>query len=547
MDNNSVVLSVLDAVIAAASLTLRYSSILFVRFTDGEISPLTNTYKHPIGKRHLDRIYGSFATFLLAFSMQFLLIKHNKLRLKRRPGVAPFLGIIDSNRPFSTVAGFFINLLCLGAVLDFLFRGHFLHHSSDLAFSRVGYVDSSTARIVVRAPISDYVEITITGGASDVDKPKPILLKSEFDYVGTFLVEGLKANTSYTYSTNASHVGSFRTLTQPSSGPKRWSLASSSCIKPFYPYSPTDHGLRIKGLEYLSNYVSGNPVEMVLFLGDFIYIDLPIPLGWDVNAYSTAYRQVYASPSWSPQLRSLPWLHVYDDHEIINDWAANETGLYDTAMQPFWNYHGYANPPSEFGTGKTYYIFRHGGVAFFVLDTRRYRSDNAKTDGPEKTMLGVEQLAALKKWLETESDWKVVVSSVPFTRNWRGPDSADSWSGFLWEREIILDTMKQNGGAIILSGDRHEHATTKFPPKDPGDKPVIEFSTSPLNQFYEPFDRFYKEIEETDISIHSHPWGTSKFGRVTFDTTEENRFQVHYDLIVDGLKVWEYDWEVKKD
>ncbi|OBS23122.1 hypothetical protein FPOA_03681 [Fusarium poae] len=451
MNNNSVVLSVLDAIIAAASLTLRYSSILFVRF------------------------------------------------------------------------------------------------HADLSFSRVGYVDSSTARIVVRAPVSDYIEIKITGGEVDVNNPKPVLLEKRLDFTKTFLVEGLEADTSYNYSTNASHVGSFRTLAHPGSGPKRWSLVSSSCIKPFYPYNPVDHGLRIKGLEHLSNYVSEHPVEMVLFLGDFIYIDLPIPLGWDVDAYTTAYRQVYASPSWSPQLRSLPWLHVYDDHEIINDWAANETGLYDTAMQPFWNYHRYANPPSEFGARKTYYTFRHGGVAFFVLDTRRYRSHNAMADGPEKTMLGAEQRAALTKWLQTESDWKVVVSSVPFTRNWRGPDSADSWSGFLWERDIILDTMKQNGGAVILSGDRHEHATTKFPPKTSGDKPVIEFSTSPLNQFYEPFDRFHKEIEDTDISLYSYPWGTSKFGRVTFDTSDEGRFKVYYELVVDGVKVWELEWELESD
>jgi alkaline phosphatase D len=133
--------------------------------------------------------------------------------------------------------------------------------------------------------------------------------------------------------------------------------------------------------------------------------------------------------------------------------------------------------------------------------------------------------------------------------------------------------MKQNGGAVILSGvsnvvfvlslvlahsngldriltfsqDRHEHATTKFPPKTSGDKPVIEFSTSPLNQFYEPFDRFHKEIEDTDISLYSYPWGTSKFGRVTFDTSDEGRFKVYYELVVDGVKVWELEWELESD
>ncbi|KAF4340438.1 alkaline phosphatase D [Fusarium beomiforme] len=532
MDTISLILSVIDAVIAATALTLRYTSLLFLRF-------------HPIGKKYLDRIYGSFAIFLFAFAVQFILLKCNKRHLRRSPGSALFLGLIDVNRPFSTAGSFLINLACLVAVFDFLSRGHLFHQSTELSFSRVGYVDSSTARIVLRAPISDHVEITVT--SSSLGEPQTyqigsVFLDAKSDYLGTILIQNLKPNTKYTYSTNGSHDGSFQTSSE--SGGGRWSLATSSCIKPFYPYNPLDHGLRIKGLEHLSAYVSENPVEMVLFLGDFIYIDLPIPLGWDADAYSAAYRQVYASPSWSTQLRAISWVHVYDDHEIINDWAANDTGLYKTAIQPFWSYHGNANPVSEFGPNKTYYIFRHQGVAFFVLDTRRYRSDNAITDGPDKTMLGASQLAALTKWLRSESDWKVVVSSVPFTRNWRGPDSADSWSGFLWERELILDTMKQNGGAIILSGDRHEHATTKFPAKVEGEKPVIEFSTSPLSQFYEPFDRFHREIEPTDISIYSHPWGTSKFGRVTFDTTEATKLLLHYDLIVDGARYYESQKDV---
>ncbi|KAM5343962.1 hypothetical protein ACJ41O_012499 [Fusarium nematophilum] len=522
MRSKPLMLSVLDAIIGVSSITLRYTALLFVRF-------------HPIGLKYLDRIYWSFAIFVLAFIGEAFLIVRNGWRLKRRRGLALLLAWFDMERPLSTVLGFLANLLCLGAVLDFLFRGLVLHQSADLSFSRVGYVDSSSARVVIRAPMSEYIAITVTSdsmsGGQQVQKPGPILLDSKLDFTATFEIGGLIPNTSYTYSTNASHAGSFRTPSEQYNEVKRWSLVSSSCIKPFYPYSPFDHGLRIKGLEHLDNYLSTSPVDMVLFLGDFIYIDLPIPLGWDAEAYYTAYRQVYASPSWSPKLRAMPWLHVYDDHEIINDWAGNETGLYGTAMQPFWNYHGHANPPSEFGAGKTYYTFRRGGVAFFVLDTRRYRSDNTMNDGPEKTMLGGHQLEALSEWLRTETDWKVVVSSVPFTRNWRGPDSADSWSGFLWEREVILDIMRRNGGAIILSGDRHEHATTKFPAKNPGDTPVIEFSTSPLNQFYEPFDRFHQQIEETDISVYSHPWGTSKFGVVSFDTADENRLLLHYDLV----------------
>ncbi|POR33141.1 PhoD-like phosphatase [Tolypocladium paradoxum] len=366
-----------------------------------------------------------------------------------------------------------------------------------------------------------------------------MMATSENDFTATFVVENLRPDTEYDYASNAGHAGSFRTA---QIAPTKWSLVSTSCIKPFYPYNPLDHALRIRGLEYLDQQLNMESFDLVLFLGDFIYIDLPIALGWTQDHYTTAYRQVYASPSWTGRLRSLPWIHVYDDHEISNDWEANETGLYNPAMKPFWDYQGHANPVSKFGEGKTYYVFRRGGISFFVLDTRRYRSPSSIEDGQRKTMLGAVQLADLERWLDTERAWRVVVSSVPFTRNWRGPDSADSWSGYLWERDRILDKMKRTGGVIILSGDRHEHATTVFPAGESGDRDVIEFSTSPLNQFFEPFSRFHKQIEDTDISLYSHPRGSSKFGIVTFDTSDGRHLDVTYKLIVNGNQVWTYNW-----
>lgn len=329
-----------------------------------------------------------------------------------------------------------------------------MHQSRDLSFSRVGYVDDASARIVIRSPSaaawsSVKMELSQLNRANSAFNSRTISILSENDFVATFGFAGLRPETTYSYTTNASHSGTFTTAQK---FPKKWSLISSSCIKPFYPYNPLDSALRIKGLEYLDQYISSNPVDMMLFLGDFIYIDLPIALGWNVSHYVTAYRQVYASPSWTPKLRSLPWIHAYDDHEIINDWSSNETGLYSSAMTPFWNYQGNSNPVSKFGQNKTHYIFHRGDVSLFMLDTRRYRSANDAPDGPHKTMLGAEQLGDLEHWLMTEKRWKVVISSVPFTRNWRGPDAADSWSGYLWERDHILNAMRKTQGVVIMSG-----------------------------------------------------------------------------------------------
>ncbi|OLN96124.1 Alkaline phosphatase D 2 [Colletotrichum chlorophyti] len=527
--------AVLDAISATTTITLRLTAMLFTRF-------------HPLGKRYLGRFYGNFIIYVLSMLARLCLLERRGQSKARHSSLLLLFGWVDKRSPFASLSTVSLNLLCLGAVWDFLYRGYYVHQSGDLSFARVGYVDDNSARIVVRAPFDSvtFVEITVSPGSNiscevgGASKSQVISVTESTDFTGTFVLGGLEPDTAYTYTTNASHAGFFRTA---ATSPKRWSLISTSCIKPFYPYNPLDHALRIKGLEHLDNFVTTNSADMVLFLGDFIYIDLPVALGWTLEHYTAAYRQIYASPSWSPALRSMPWLHVYDDHEIINDWAGNETGLYQAAMKPFWDYQGHANPPTRFGEGKTYYTFRRGDISFFVLDTRRYRSSEAMEDGPSKTMLGASQLADLEEWLRAEKLWKVVVSSVPFTRNWRGPDAADSWSGYLWERNRILDAMRQTDGVVILSGDRHEHATTIFPPNDKGGKSVIEFSTSPLNQFYEPFDRFHRQIEDTDISVYSHPWGNSKVGRVSFDTTDARSLKLEYELVVDGQKVWNHTLE----
>lgn len=67
----------------------------------------------------------------------------------------------------------------------------------------------------------------------------------------------------------------------------------------------------------------------MLFLGDFIYIDLPVRFGTTFADYATAYRKVYASTSWSDALRSLSWILAYDDHEIVNDYAGNDNSAED--------------------------------------------------------------------------------------------------------------------------------------------------------------------------------------------------------------------------
>ncbi|KAI5199388.1 Metallo-dependent phosphatase [Aureobasidium subglaciale] len=417
--------------------------------------------------------------------------------------------------------------------MDFLYRPLISGLDSAVTFSRMGFVDEHSARIVLRAPRVTTVHLEYRPrGSTEWTAHQVQSLQVANDFTATYKLDGLDPETLYDYRTNASHTGSFVTSQV---NRKRWSMIASSCIKPGFPYNPVADPLRIHGLEHVSDYLKTKKAEFMLFLGDFIYVDLPLNLGQKNEDYRRAYRQVYKSSSWSEVLWSLPFLHTYDDHEFQNDWASNTSGIFQQAVEPFYAYQGQANP-EPIVPGHSYFSFERGDVSFFVLDARRYRDDSSRPDGPDKTMLGAEQLEALLSWIRNTVGVKVVVSSVPFTRNWRGAEEHDSWAGYLYEREKILTQMWSVGGGIIISGDRHEHATTEFPSPD-GTANVIEFSTSPLSQFYQPFVRSYQQVEDTDIEIYSHPKGTSKFGALHFDTSGDI-VHVAFELVVDGGTTW---------
>lgn len=144
-----------------------------------------------------------------------------------------------------------------------------------------------------------------------------------------------------------------------------------------------------------------------------------------------------------------------------------------------------------------------------MLDTRTHRSSNSAPDGPGKSILGEQQRQDLLNWLSgpaSESQWKIIVSSVPLTKNWR-VNGNDTWAGYLWERQQILEAAWSIGGksgVVVLSGDRHEFAATRMPPPENSkwsqEFAVHEFSCSPLSQFYLPV-RTYKQMDRDDQVI----------------------------------------------
>lgn len=106
----------------------------------------------------------------------------------------------------------------------------------------------------------------------------------------------------------------------------------TSCLKPNFPYAPL-HGNRIKGFDLLADYLwpqahedvaaknvtegddseetalnnntavaitttQATPADFMLFLGDFVYADVPYYYGDDKEAYRRLYRRNYQSRSF---------------------------------------------------------------------------------------------------------------------------------------------------------------------------------------------------------------------------------------------------------
>jgi alkaline phosphatase D len=435
-------------------------------------------------------------------------------------------------------------------VADRLFREHF-YKSDDLSFVRVGYVSEHEAKLLIREPDQSKMPITVEVHIKDPQPPfdNPLWQNAgglrwttnETDYTAVVDIP-LRHSKKRTYEwrTSNNHSGEFTApppighAEETKEGP--FTFLSTSCIVPQLPYNPFSHALSIPGLKHLAKVLPTLNAQFMLFLGDFIYADVPRYWSQDVSYYRQKYRQIYASPDWPAVGQNLSWIHTIDDHEIANDWSANSTGVYSSAIDPFNHYQAATNPPPALKAGaltprttntRSYFSFTQGPASFFLLDTRSFRSSNTAlpADSPDKTMLGPDQLADFISWLLRPEPkgvkWKIVASSVPFTKNWP-VNTQDTWGGFLAERRKVLEAMwevtsTRGVGVVVLSGDRHEFAATKFPPPPPttslpevGEEQrwresaagaaVWEFSASPLSQFYAPIPT-YRQRDGEDVLV----------------------------------------------
>ncbi len=300
-------------------------------------------------------------------------------------------------------------------------------------------------------------------------------------------VEGLRPNRWYWYRFTAgdarSPIGRTRTTPLPEALPEQMRFAFASC----------QHFEA--GLYTAYEHMAREPLDLILFLGDYIYEGPQRRNGvrQHVGPETTTlehYRTRYALYRCDPHLRAAhalcPWVVVWDDHEVDNNYAGDISEQKDVspeelllrradAYQAFYEHMPLRRTSLPQGPDmKLYRRVNYGRLAeFSMLDTRQYRTDQPNGDGrkpltgevlsPKGTLLGHRQESWLMaNLLASTSTWNVLGQQVMMARADRIPGeealyAMDGWSGYEVARKRLLRFLAQRRvpNPVVLTGDIH--------------------------------------------------------------------------------------------
>jgi alkaline phosphatase D len=330
------------------------------------------------------------------------------------------------------------------------------------------------------------------------------------DYTVRVTASGLDPATRYYYRLRVDGVVDryrqtpFWTRTAPAT-PAAFRVAFGSCAR---------HQLDVE--QPIFHAIAAAEPDLFFWLGDNIYADTVAP--W---VLAEDYRRQRAIPSTLPLMRTVPQLAIWDDHDFGLNNADRSNPMRDATLAAFRNY--WANP----GGGLPecpgiFFQYGYGGVDFFFLDGRYYRTPNTDPDGPDKTLLGACQGEWLRQaLLASQAPFKVLICGSGWSSE-DGP-TGDTWGAFLRERDALFDFIRDRGiaGVFCLSGDTHFGEVNCIPWSARGGYDLYDFVSSPLAQTTG--TSFLNA--EPELRIRSPYFRSVNFGLLDFQWEPEPRVQ----------------------
>jgi alkaline phosphatase D len=302
-------------------------------------------------------------------------------------------------------------------------------------------------------------------------------------------VEGLAADRWYWYRFRVGEVfspmGRARTCPAPNILPEQLRFALTSCQN-------FEDGY-YTGFQRMAE----EELDLVVHLGDYIYEfkskndRVRKHHGEELHSLED-YRNRHAQYKSDPWLQGMharcPWVVVWDDHEVDNNYAGSiseerEVKPADFLLRRANAYQAYYEhmplrrrsvPHGPFM--RAYRSIPYGRLVHFqMLDTRQYRSDQPQGDGskplagdvydPQSTVLGDRQEGWLMgSLLRSTAQWNVLAQQIMMARVDRAAGaealySMDQWSGYEVARNRLLRFCAERRipNPVVLTGDIHSN------------------------------------------------------------------------------------------
>ncbi len=393
------------------------------------------------------------------------------------------------------------------------------------------------------------VEYSTSEDFSGAQQAEPVSLTPEQDFTGKVVLTGLRPATRYYYrvrhvsgaAQSPAITGTFVTAPETNAASEvkfAWSAdlgGQGMCRRPEY---------------FIFNALADAQPDFLLFLGDTVYNDERCPSppnapGSDFVAntleeYRAKQKYQLADKPYQKARAATSLYVIWDDHEVINNFAGTTVDPKRLAIgrQVLREYFPITVHPQD--PNRLYRSFRWGKHAeIFILDTRQYRSDDKLPDGPEKTMLGQEQLAWLKESLQkSDATWKFIVSTVKLSFPSDCPNACDSWangaSATGFERELIeisnFIVANKIKTVVWLTGDEHIVDVVQYDPNRDRTIDFYEFTAGPLSALTSYMGPLDETLNPTRLYGSNEYWN---FGQITISNT--GRLVLEYRDVAGGV------------